>query len=63
MIDSSRVIPSSWASRTVSVRNGSELRLPKSTGRVSPRRCSSSWSAATRARFWSLMGLLPPKWW
>ncbi len=57
-----RVKPRSSASRSASSRYGSQLRLPHSTGRSIPREASSASNAALSSRFWSLIGLTPPKW-
>ena len=56
------VWPAALASSSASLRYGSQLRLPQSTGRSMPRLASSASRAAFSCRFCSLIGLTPPKW-
>ena len=60
-IASSDRSPAAAASCTASSRNGAQLRLPQYTGRSMPRAASSASIAALSARFWALIGLIPPK--
>ena len=55
-----RLTPS-WAIwRMVSTKSGCQLRLPQYTVKDGPWTFNSSISAASRARFWALIGLMPP---
>ncbi len=56
---SARRAPASRSSRTVSSRNGCQLRFPKKIGSSIPCARSSSSSAAIRSRFCRLIGLTP----
>ncbi len=56
-----RRIPSDSIAATVSSTNGSQLRLPKYTGSVSPRSASSARISSISARLIPLIGDTPPK--
>jgi hypothetical protein len=58
-----RRTPSSRIRASVAGRYGSQFRFPQYTGRSSPAAASSASTAATRPRFWALIGLTPPNSW